>query len=223
MNNLTVYDTKDALADAIAEAISSDLRDAIAARGEAIFVASGGGTPKPALDRLATDASIDWSKVTVTLSDERVAPPEAGVSNAAMLRAHLLHDAAAAARFVPLDALSSLDDISQPFDTMLLGMGGDGHFASIFPDGEGMEAAMAPGAPVLVSTTPSPLPPEAPYPRFSLSYAAIRASRHVILMISGDGKREVLERAASDDPAGDLPIRRILRDETLPLSIHWAP
>ena len=133
MNNLTVYDTKDALAEAVADAISSDLREAVAARDTATFVASGGGTPKPAFARLANDDRIDWTKVTVTLSDERVAPPEAGVSNAEMLRTHLLHEHAASAHFTALDSLSALDELSRPFDVVLLGMGGDGHFASIFP------------------------------------------------------------------------------------------
>ncbi|RFB05119.1 6-phosphogluconolactonase [Parvularcula marina] len=223
MTDLSAYETKDALAAAVAEAISEKLRAAIEARGMASFVASGGGTPKPAFELLSQDDRIDWDKVTVTLSDERMAPPEAGVSNADMLREHLLKDAAVSARFLPLDTLSSLEKFDLPFDVVLLGMGGDGHFASIFPDGDGMDAACAPGATILAETIPHPLPPEAPYPRLTLSLPAIRQCRDLFLMISGEGKRDILELAGSDAPEGDLPIRRLLHDPDLPLSIFWAP
>ncbi|MEM9232979.1 MAG: 6-phosphogluconolactonase [Pseudomonadota bacterium] len=223
MNDFKSYGSMDELSAAVAGAIAGGLREAVSLRGAASFVASGGGTPKPVYGRLSMDTSVPWDKITVTLSDERMAPSAAKVSNAEMLRLHLVRDAANEATFIPLDDTSALDDVSAPFDVVLLGMGADGHFASIFPEGEGMDAALAANAPRLVETTPSPLPPEAPYPRISLSLEAIRRSRSVFLMISGDSKREIYDRAASDDPAGDLPIRKLLHDPDLPLSTFWAP
>lgn len=223
MSNFTEFASKDDLARGVAAEIAASLSEAVQAKGSASFVASGGGTPKPALDLLAINENVPWAKVSITLSDERIAPAEADVSNAEMLRTHLLKDAASGASFIPLETVNSLDSLTLPFDVVLLGMGGDGHFASIFPQGEGMTEACANDAPVLVETTPSPLPPEAPYPRLSLSHRAIISAHKILLMVSGESKKHVLDLAMSDAPEGDLPIRKLVQNTSLPLQIFWAP
>lgn len=223
MEQLTEFASREDLATGVAEHVAAQLKAAIAAREAASLAVAGGSTPAPALERLAHYRGVEWSKVTVTLTDERIAPPEAEVSNGEMVGLHLLQGEAVAAHFRPLDGPEALAGIDLPFDAIILGMGADGHIASIFPDGEGMEAAWAEEAPLVVWTLPLPPPPEAPFPRHTLSFRALRQCRSMILMVAGQTKRDVLEKAMSDGPEADLPVGRLLRAPDLPLRVFWAP
>ncbi len=201
------------LAKQLAQDVADVLSRAIEQRGTASLVVSGGSTPKPMFQHLATHEELDWSKVTVTLADERAVPVGHADSNESFVHEHLLVGAAAKARYVSLlpPDVTDLDDLSvvaervdamgSCFDIVLLGMGGDGHTASLFPDAPELEAAMSsPVSAVAVR------PPSVAQERISLSAGRLVATRHLWLHISGDGKRDVLEAAFAE---GSLPIARV--------------
>ncbi|WOI53055.1 6-phosphogluconolactonase [Parvularcula sp. LCG005] len=222
MNKIEIYETRDALFEETARSIAQSLTEAIKTRGEAVFVGSGGSTPKPVYQNLTADETVPWEKVTVTLTDERRAPPSANVDNASMVKECLITGHSRFATFVGLDDQQSLSDVPARFASVLMGMGGDGHFASIFPHSEGSEAALKGEGGVILPVTPDPLPEGAPYPRWTLSKPALCNTDSMILLITGEDKKAVLEQAMEDGPVLDLPIRALLRDENLPLRILWA-
>ena len=198
--------------------ISAALKDALAARGRASLVATGGRSPGPVYDRLAEEL-LAWKDVTVTLSDERCVAPDHADSNAALVREHLLQAHAAAAKFLPLwptpdvAALATL----QPFDVVMLGMGEDGHIASLIPGDPGLEDALITSD--LLRAVPAGLgrPPVA---RITLTLSALLNARAIFLLISGGTKREVLARALA---SGNLPVARLLSKAKAPVRILWSP
>lgn len=219
-----------ALMDAVAALVEAALTQAIATRGEASLVVPGGRTPVPLFSRLAR-AGLDWAHVHVTLSDERVVPVTEAASNEHLLREHLLCEAATGARFYPLmngkedaqaratTAWEQLAWLPRPFDVVVLGMGEDGHFASLFPHMAGLDAALdIDAAPGCVAAS-APVEPAA---RISLNLATLLDTRLLVLPLVGPGKLHVLEAARATGPATDLPIRALLRQSRLPLQIHYA-
>ena len=205
----------------LAESIANELRAAIAERGQASLAVSGGKSPIVLFEQLRT-AALDWSKVIVTLVDERCVAHDHADSNTALVRKHLLQDAAAAATFVPLfDAVpANLDDgalltmvasanqrlsaLQFPLDVLVLGMGEDGHTASLFPAAPGLEEALAsPGPTAWVR------PVTAPHARLTLTLPVLLMARHVHLPLSGDNKLKVYQAATKGaNPA--LPISLLL-------------
>lgn len=195
-------------AEEAADAIASALRDAVLERGSATFVASGGRTPEPVYDMLSR-ADLAWDKVRVTLTDERWADAQ---SNERMVRDRLFVDHAAAATFTPLkiahetptQAVRDVEGLLEPIlpaDVVLLGMGEDGHVASLFPGGPVEAAGLAVGAPG----------------RLSLTLQALQPRRLTVLLISGAEKRRVLEE-------GDgLPVHLLLARTAAPVRILWSP
>jgi len=232
---LIAHDSRDGMADSLAERVAGVLSEAVARRGQAGLIVSGGSTPKPLFERLSR-ADLAWPKVTITLADERWVPPESEGSNARLLREVLLQHDAAAATFLPLasagaspeeDAASAetrLDAFPWPADITILGMGTDGHTASWFPGASQLAAALDPeGERRCLALTPEPLPAEAPYPRLTLTLPAILASRRLLVMLSGADKRSAYERAAAAGETMEMPVRAVLRQERVPLELHWAP
>ncbi len=228
---LVAFADADALARACAEQVAGDLRAAIADRGFATLLVAGGSTPAPMFCQLA-QADLDWSRVTVAQADERFVPPESELSNARMIRETLLTGPAAAARFVPLwskaaDLAAAADAadavmaaLPRPWDVVVLGMGEDGHFASLFPGSPQLSDGLSPdtGRLCLAVAPHAPAPKEA---RLSLTLNALLETRHILLMIRGEKKRVVVEAARSGN-AG-LPIHAILSQTRAPLSLLWAP
>lgn len=223
------HDNRDAAIDAVARRIESLLGDTLAERGAAALAVSGGGTPGPVYRRLA-DAALDWSRVTVTLTDERWVPAGDPDSNEGMLCDTLFAGEAAAATLMPLyrahsDPDEACADLAEEFERLplplaatLLGMGADGHFASLFPDYQGLAAALAADGRdsyVAVSTSASP------HPRISMTLSALTRSREILLLIFGADKRQVYERAKAGD--GELPIAALLAQTSVPLTVVWAP
>lgn len=209
----------------LATRIATLLGDAIATRGTASIALSGGRSPKPVLEALAT-TPLDWSKVVVTLVDERWVAPDAPDSNERLLRETLLTGPAAAARFVPIkndatDAYAgqpaveaAFAAIPWPLDIVLLGMGEDGHTASLFP----AAVELADGLTSAARTIPV-TPPAAPHQRLSLTASAILASRHIFLQISGAAKKAVYDNARAGGPVEQLPIRLALLQDKTPVEI----
>lgn len=226
------YDSREALAEALASGVAAVLAGAIATVGEARLAVSGGSTPKRFFDRLA-QTGIDWANVTVMLVDERWVPEDSARSNAAMLRAHLLTGPAAAAHFVPFyepsdmpeEMFETLNDRFQPmgrrFDAVILGMGADGHTASWFPNAPGLSACLDPETDDAVAIVH---PRDTDEPRVTLTLPPIVEARFLALHIEGEEKRVALEAARAEGAVADMPVRAVLRAERdEPLAIFWAP
>lgn len=197
----------------MARRIAQILGDAITERGVATIALSGGRSPRPVLEALS-GAGLDWDKLIVTLVDERWVEPDHADSNERLVRETLLQGEAAKARFVGMKnaAADAYDGqagceaafraLPWPLDIVLLGMGEDGHTASLFPEAEELAEGLSTDALTLAVT-----PPAAPHQRMSLSAKAILSSRHIFLQIGGAGKKAVYDRALEGGPVEDLPIR----------------
>jgi len=211
--------------------LASVCRDGLAERGAARLVLAGGSTPMPVYARLGA-AGLDWSAVTVLPGDERWAHPSHPASNlAAMRRAFgspgpefiALVPEAPGAEPAPDAARAALGSIEKPFDACVLGMGTDGHFASLFP-GAVPDSALDPtaGAAAIV-VHPDPMPADAPFPRVSLNLAALSASRRILLLLRGDAKRKVLRASVDSGDHRHYPIAALLAASHPALEIHWSP
>jgi 6-phosphogluconolactonase len=216
---LETFHTADALAQAAADAVETHLSAGLDARGRAALVATGGRAPGPVYDRLR-EAPIDWRHVAVTLSDERQVDAGSPNSNARLLRERLFQGPAAAAQFLPLTdyaepALRKL----LPFDAVMLGMGEDGHVASLIPGSPVMAEAMDPAGHALLAESPAGFG-SPPLARTTLTLAALLQARAIFLLIAGEAKREVIARAQAGE---DLPVRALLAQDRVPVRVLWAP
>ncbi|AOF98491.1 6-phosphogluconolactonase [Sphingobium sp. RAC03] len=217
-------DSAHAAAD-IAARIAATLEQAIATRGVATLALSGGRSPRPVLESLSASLS-DWSKVIVTLVDERWVDPTDPDSNEKLVRDTLLQGPAAAARFVPMKNAAADAYLGQPaaeadfaalpwpLDIILLGMGDDGHTASLFPQAKELDEGLSSTALTIAVT-----PPAAPHQRLSLTAHAILSSRHIFLQISGAAKKAVYDRAMAGGPVEELPIRVALCQDAVPVDV----
>ncbi|MCF2872860.1 6-phosphogluconolactonase [Octadecabacter sp. G9-8] len=203
--------------------LAGELEQHLLGHDHVSFAVPGGTTPGPIFDVLCGAKRIDWARVHVMLTDERLVPQDHDRSNTRLVKERLLVDAASAANYVSylpsadvpgadVAQLSKLVEPHLPISVMLLGMGADMHTASIFPNSDELETAL---------TTPYPLvavqPPDGLEPRLSLSATALKGamSRHIV--ITGSQKREALERAKSLSPK-DAPIAAVLAGSI----VHWA-
>jgi len=206
------------MADAAAHAVAAQLSAGLAARGRASLVATGGRSPGPVYDRLK-DAGVDWAHVAVTLSDERQVDVNSPNANLKLLRERLFVGEAAKAHYLPLTdyaepALRAL----MPFDAVLLGMGEDGHIASLIPGSPVMAEAMDPDGEALVAESPAGFG-SPPVPRITLTLAALLQSRAIFLLIAGEAKRQVVADALA---GADLPVRALLEQTRVPLRVFWT-
>jgi 6-phosphogluconolactonase len=226
------YDDADELADAVAGDVGFILDSAIEARGAALIAVPGGSTPVAALTKLAAQKR-DWKRVTIIPTDDRLVPMGDPLSNVTMIAKLFLPKGA---RVVPLTSEKAPDykaagrsadallaDLGWPPDLVWLGVGADGHTASIFPGDDFDEALNGPRERRALGVRPAELPKEAPVDRITLSRAAIVSARTLIIMITGDAKKDLVERAIEEGAASPLPIGRVLADCELPVDIHWAP
>ncbi|MGI4879757.1 MAG: 6-phosphogluconolactonase [Janthinobacterium lividum] len=188
---------------AVVEAVAA----VVARPGPVMLCLPGGTTPAPIFAALAA-MLLPWDKVTIMPGDERHVPHDHPASNVGQLRAAF---GATGATIEPLSP-----DLPLPrFDLVWLGMGGDGHVASLFPNTD-----PDPGAPAaVIEVTPDPLPPEAPFDRLTLNLAAIATSATIMLVIRGAAKRSLLEAAAAG--SNDLPVARLLK--LAPVTAFWSP
>lgn len=214
------------LADQLAEAIAEALKTDLAEQERVLLVISGGSTPVMFFQTLSTK-SLPWERVDITLADERWVDEQSSESNARLVREHLVQDKASSARFVPLtstaatpeqgvaDVSDQIKFLAWPASAVVLGMGSDGHTASLFPDSRELDLALSSGEPLVAVRTPSQ-----PQPRITLSADRLHQARRHFLHITGEDKRTVLARALSGDDARKLPIRAFF---SCPLAIYWAP
>lgn len=216
---IETYPTAEALADAAARAISTQLTAALRTHGRAGLVATGGRSPGPIYDRLQASTGVDWSRVVVTLSDERCVPPDDPVSNALLVRQRLLKGAAAKSHLLALwpEPLSAALAALQPFDAVMLGMGEDGHIASLIPGDPGLEDGLTTAD--LLRPVPAGLG-KPPVARVTLTLAALMNAHAIFLFIAGEAKRGVIERALAGE---DLPVGRLIAQSKAPIRIFWTP
>ena len=221
-----------ALAEALAAAVGDDLRAGIATRGRATLVLSGGTTPRRFLEALSSQA-LSWREVTITLADERCVAPDDARSNERLVRDNLLHGAAAAATFVPLyvshaDPESGIVEIAAnvatlplPFDVVVLGMGSDGHCASLFPGGDRLAEALHPDGVARVLPMRAPAAEE---PRMTLTLSSLKQTRAMYLHIEGAQKKDILERAlAGTAPFEHVPIAVVLDHSAATPCVFYCP
>ena len=190
---------------AIADWLEARLRTALAAAGgEAAITVPGGSTPFPVLAQLAV-RPLGWARIAVWPGDDRMVPEDHPASNAGRIRALL---EPAGARIVPL-ALSARPP---HFALAWLGMGEDGHIASLFASSD----PRADDALSVRRLTPDPLPPEAPFDRISLTIPALLASDELLFVIRGAAKQALFAAAAAG--GNDLPVARLLRAARQPVT-----
>lgn len=223
---LETYASPPALAREAADAILAALAGAVAAQGRASLVATGGRSPGPVYDRLAA-SPLDWAKVAVTLSDERFVSPDASESNERLIRERLLTDHAAAARFIPLyrpaadsQAAADLAEAQvaalSPFDVMMLGMGEDGHVASLIPGSPVLDAAMDLAGDRTLLGLPAGVG-SPPLARITLTLPALLRARLTLILVSGETKRAILSEGRG------LPVHALLEQAKAPVRILWTP
>lgn len=225
------YDDADEMAGAVAGDAQFIIESALDARGQAIIALPGGKTPLAIYDKLAR-AKLDWKRVTILPTDDRLVPMGDALSNITQIAKVFLpkgvrvlpitSEAASDYKAAGRAADARLQDIHWPLDLCVLGMGTDGHTASIFPGPDFEEAIAGPKERRALGVMPDPLPPEAPVARVTLSRAAIASTRALMVAVTGQVKRELLERAIKDGPMSAYPIGRVLADVELPVDIHWS-
>lgn len=223
------FDTREEASLDAAKYISNAVTRRLELQPEASLVVSGGTSPVQCLKELST-SDIDWQNVHVLLSDERWVATDSEDSNEKLIRENLLQGKAAEARLHPMHSDSfSLEERCElfeetirtlpfPFACSLIGMGEDGHFASLFPDAANLDEGL--NVDSLHFCLPT-MTAASPYPRLTLTLAALSRSDRVVLLFFGDAKRDVYEKAK--DKANGFPVSRLLLQKRAPVRVFWAP
>ncbi|GLQ06130.1 6-phosphogluconolactonase [Sneathiella chinensis] len=223
-----LYSAREQVNSALADFAADRLQDAVRKRGRAVLVVSGGSTPGPMLELLSRH-EVDWKHVVVLLSDERWVERGSERSNEAMVQTCLLQNAAAEARLVSLyepgmDAQSATGTIEKRLeflrerpDVVILGMGEDGHTASLFPCADGIEALLDPDRAGLVARV---MPKTAPDERMTLTAPALTSARHMVLFITGSLKLEILQKILAGMKTA--PVGTVLQQASGEKALFWA-
>ena len=227
--NLLEFENTSALDAELVSKVVDLLTMAIDQHGYASLVVSGGRTPK-GFFHLLSQEFLDWSKVTVTLADERWVDADHKDSNEKLVQENLLINEAHGARFVALknsasSALSGEESIGQDLSTIgrftvvILGMGDDGHTASLFPGSETLSAGLdkESGRHCLAVQ-----PLDAPHERMSMTLPRLLDSDQIIVHVCGENKGKVLAMADAGEDPFELPIRAVLQQSTTPVVVYWA-
>jgi 6-phosphogluconolactonase len=221
------FESPEAMAEGLASAIAAELSEAIAAQSTASLILSGGRTPRRMFERLSV-RPLAWNRVKISLADERLVPATEPESNERLVRDHLLKNEAQAAVFIPLwqgegdpveSAIEAISALDRPFTKVVLGMGQDGHFASLFPSTPGLSAALDPASSRVAVFIP---PLAGRQPRVSLTLGALLNTRSIAISFAGHDKRRVFERALLPGSLDDLPVRAILHQNIVPVDVYWS-
>ncbi len=220
-----------ALIKTLAMRIRTDLVEAIQTKNGASLIVSGGATPMGLFEALS-HIDLPWEKVTVGLVDERWVDVANADSNEKLVRSHLLKDKAARAQFIGMKTKAEsavvaegacdgrYEKISKPFDLVLLGMGTDGHTASWIPGADRLEAAVNPYS---RKSCVGLRPAGSIYDRLTLTLPMILNAHRICVHIEGDDKRKSYEKAAAGGSCQVMPIRYILGQNKVPVTVFWAP
>ncbi|WP_310468594.1 6-phosphogluconolactonase [Sphingomonas sp.] len=224
------YDSAEEMAEAVAGDVGFIIESALDARDSALVALPGGATPQPIFAKLAA-RGLPWKKVTIIPTDDRLVPMDSEASN---IRAIAKAFLPAGARVIPIatgiedyrlagnSADARLQDFPWPPDLVWLGIGDDGSTASIFAGPDLQDALDAPKARRAVGVMPDPLPADAPVARVTLTRASILAARTLLITVTGQAKRDMLEGAIADGHSSKLPIGRVLAEAEQPIDIHWC-
>ena len=230
MHRLVNFNNEEQLVTAFSQQIADLLKAAILRKGRATFAVSGGSTPKRLFEVLSA-MPLAWEKVDIMLVDERWVDGEHSDSNTRLVKRMLLTQEAKKAHWVdiktqdasPVDAVAQLNQtLSQylPADVLILGMGNDGHTASLFPCATETAQAMDSANVNLVAAV---TPTTAPHHRISLTLANILSASSVFLHLRGDDKRETLNKALSGQDESEMPIRAVLNSSAVDSQVYWCP
>ncbi len=204
---MQVFSDRTEVSEALADHIQSRLKEELAVKERVLFVASGGTSPVQCFD-LLSGRDLAWERVTVSLSDERCVPADHPESNEKLVRDHMLRDKASETGFLSPedDALAAL----MPAACTLLGMGEDGHFASLFPDSDQLEQGLTSNSQAVRVVTPS-----SEFERISMTLPTLLNSKDIVLLVFGEKKKQVLQNSQG------LPIEHLLK--AADIKIFWAP
>lgn len=213
----------------LAKVVAEKLAAAIKSRGKAVLVVSGGSTPINFFQLLSRE-SLEWPKVTITLADERWVENGDDASNEKMLRDKLLVNCASEADFLALKTADENAELGAvaldaklrelgTFDVLILGMGGDGHTASLFPGADALELGLdrQSGKSCLAVQ-----PLTAPHQRISMTLPRLLDAQQIIIHITGNEKMQVLRKAEKLKDPALLPISSVLLQDETPVTVYWA-
>ena len=229
MHKFNDFNTRDALDDALANKVANELSQAIAANGKASLAVSGGSTPKGFFTKLS-EFDLAWDKVTITLADERWVEFESDASNTRLVHESLLQQNASKATFFHLkrgdlteETLATLNIEAKadllPFDVLILGMGEDGHTASLFPCSEQIQEGLnTSNEDALMKVVPK----TAPNDRITFTFSHLIQSKNIILHVCGDNKKVVLDKANEGNDFFEMPIRAFLQNQDIQTQVYWA-
>lgn len=230
MHQLNDFKHRADLDNALASNVAEILSNAISHKGKASLAVSGGSTPKGFFTALS-NKDIDWQNVTVTLADERWVEFNSEASNTRLVHENLLKNKASAAIFFHLKkdgecnekTLAQLNTDAKksllPLDVLILGMGEDGHTASIFPCSDQLSTALAlDNSDALMKVVPQ----TAPNDRITFTYSHLVQSKNIILHVCGEGKKIVLEKALASNNQKEMPIRAFLQNPDVNTQVYWA-
>ncbi|MBB3059320.1 6-phosphogluconolactonase [Microbulbifer rhizosphaerae] len=230
------YPDRERLVLALANDCASALQLGIKERGQAAFLVSGGSTPKPVYQALSK-RPLPWPQITVALVDERWVNKTASGSNHAFIEDNLLQNNASGAPFLGMktphataaegeaDCQQAYGELPRPFDVCVLGMGSDGHTASLFPHARGLQEALDPQSNQLCRaiTAQQSEVTGSHTERMTLTLAAILQARDIKLLITGEEKLRVYREALLGSDELEMPVRSILKQGLKSVTVYWAP
>lgn len=212
------------------------LSEALSKHGVATLLVSGGTTPAPLYEALSK-TDLNWKKIKIALVDERWVDNQHSASNEALIRRTLLINNAKAAEFIGMktaaasategqkETEASYRKLPQPFSLAIVGMGSDGHTASLFPGGEGTVDALRADNDNLTAaiTAQQSEVTGANTERLSMTIAGLLKTERVIILFTGEDKLTVFNLAQKDGPVDELPIRALIHQDAVPVELYWAP
>ncbi|RJE75880.1 6-phosphogluconolactonase [Pseudoalteromonas sp. MSK9-3] len=228
-----IFESKAQMTEALASLLETGITSGIKQDGKALVMVSGGSSPAPAYKYLS-DLPLEWDKVSIAMVDERWVEPNHAKSNEAFIHETLLQNKAAGTHFTTMKnvASSAIDGhahceeaynaLKIP-DVTILGMGPDGHTASLFPNAQGLEHGLKTSNIVCPINAIESEVTGSITERMSLSLHGITRSKEVVLLISGEEKRAMYEQAKTHGSEFDIPLRAVLNHPDITLSVFWCP
>lgn len=228
------FNTKDELTAELSKTLEQSLREGIENDGRAVLMVSGGSSPAPAYKHLST-LDLDWKHIDVAMVDERWVASTHEKSNEAFIKATLLQNYGADANFITMKnsaATAQLGaqeceklyaELKRPFDVTILGMGPDGHTASLFPHSQGLEDGLNTTQLVCAINAIESDVTGSITERMTLTLNAIAHSKVVKLLISGEEKLAVYKQAKAQGDVKDMPLRAVLNHPNINVEVYWAP
>lgn len=229
MYQINEFEQRELLDESLADKVANILTAAVEAKGKASIAVSGGSTPKGFFQALSKK-KLAWQAITITLADERWVDITSNDSNTKLVHENLLQNEAVNANFFHLKQGDNLTDETLadlnaaaaqqllPLDVLILGMGEDGHTASLFPCSDEITQCLAKDSEALIKVTPK----SAPYQRISFSFASLSQSKNTFLHISGASKKQVLAAAIAGQECREMPIRAFLQAPDVNTQVYWA-